>query len=292
MPTDKQYYTTAKKVSINTIIINLLLGVFKILAGVFGHSTAMIADGFHTASDVVTTILVIIGIKISSKAADYEHPYGHEKFEPIFGKIISVFLCLTGVVIGYEGLTTLIYGHYTTPTPIALIAALVSIITKEAMYWYTIKTARQIKSVSMKADAWHHRTDAFSSIGTFIGILGARLGFTFLDPLTALIVCLFIIKISIKLYLQSVNQLIDKAADTEIINKLETLALSIDGVNEIHDMKTRIAGNKLYVDIEIGINPSLTVVEGHSIATKVHDLIEFNIPDVKHCMVHMEPLCK
>lgn len=283
-------YTIAKKVSINTIIINLLLGIFKISAGFLGHSTAMVADGFHTASDVATTILVIIGVKISSKAADSEHPYGHEKFEPIFGKLISIFLGLTGIMIGYQGLTALLGGIYISPTPIALIAALISIIIKEMMYWYTIKAARKIKSVSMKADAWHHRTDALSSIATFVGILGARQGLTFLDPLTAIIVCFFIIKISVNLYMQSVNQLIDKATTPETIKKLETLALSVEGVNKIYDMKTRIAGNKLYVDIEIGISPSLTVLEGHNIATKVHDLIELSIPEVKHCMVHMEPL--
>lgn len=289
MSTNSQDYSMARKVSINTIIINLLLGIFKISAGFLGHSTAMIADGFHTASDVITTLLVIIGLKISNKAADNEHPYGHEKFEPIFGKLISLFLGFTGIIIGYKGFIALINGHYTTPTPIALIAAFVSIAVKEVMYWYTIKTAHKIKSISMEADAWHHRSDALSSVGTFIGILGATLGFTFLDPLTAVVVCFFIIKISIDLYMQSVNQLIDKAADTKTIEKLKTLALSIDGVNEIHDMKTRISGSKFYVDIEIGINPSLTVLEGHTIATKVHDLIESSIPDVKHCMVHMEP---
>lgn len=282
-------YTIAKRVSINTILINLILGIFKIIAGILGHSTAMIADGFHTASDVATTILVIIGVKISNKAADNEHPYGHEKFEPIFGKLISIFLGFTGIMIGYQGISVLLRGNYISPTPIALIAAIVSIVTKEIMYWYTIKSAHKIKSVSMEADAWHHRSDALSSVATFVGILGARHGLTFLDPLTGLIVCFFIVQISIKLYMQSINQLIDKATTPETIKKLEALALSVEGVNKINDMKTRIAGNKLYVDIEIAISPSLTVVEGHSIATEVHDLIESTLPDVKHCMVHMEP---
>ena len=282
-------YTVAKKVSFHTILLNIILGVFKIIAGMVGHSTAMIADGFHTASDVITTVLVLVGVKLSSKDADTEHPYGHEKFEPVFGKLISLFLALTGVMIGFKGLQALLSGQYETPANIALIAAVASIIIKEGMYWYTIKAARKIKSVSMEADAWHHRTDAFSSIGTFIGILGAKLGFTFLDPLTAVIVSVLIIKVGIDLYMQSINQLIDKAASREVIHSVEELTLSVDGVEEIHDLKTRIAGNKLYVDMEIGIAPNLTVAEGHTIATNVHDLLEGSLPDIKHCMVHIEP---
>ncbi|MGL4346027.1 MAG: cation diffusion facilitator family transporter [Cellulosilyticaceae bacterium] len=282
-------YQEAKKVSIITIIINITLGLFKVIAGVVGSSTAMIADGIHTASDVVTTIMVIIGVKISSKDADSEHPYGHERFEPVFGKLISLFLAFTGVMIGYEGLMALIQGEYSKPAPIALIAAFVSIIVKEGMYWYTLKTAKKIKSVSMEADAWHHRTDAFSSIGTFIGILGASLGWTFLDPLTAVIVSGFIIKVGIDLYLQSMNQLVDKAAPTELIKQIQSLATQESDVKGIHDLKTRVSGNKVYVDLEIYVDKRINIEEGHKIATKVHDLLERNIEEIKHCMVHVEP---
>lgn len=282
-------YKEAKKVSIVTIIVNILLGIFKIIAGFLGNSTAMVADGMHTASDVVTTVMVIVGVKISSKDADDDHPYGHEKFEPVFGKMISLFLALTGVMIGYEGLIALIQGEYSKPAPIALVAAFLSIIVKEGMYWYTLRTAEKIQSVSMKADAWHHRTDAFSSIGTFVGILGASLGWTFLDPLTAIVVSLFIIKVGIDLYMQSMNQLVDKAAPEQLINQIKEITHQTEQVLGIHDLKTRISGNKVYVDLEIYVDKKINIAEGHEIATKVHDLLEKNITEIKHCMVHVEP---
>lgn len=282
-------YKIAKNVSILTIIINLLLGVFKVIAGIAGCSAAMVADGFHTASDVVTSIFVIIGIRISSKEADDKHPYGHEKFEPAFGKLISLFLALTGIMIGYEGIKVLLSGEFSSPGTIALIAAVLSIIVKEGMYWYTRYYAKKIKSVSMEADAWHHRSDAFSSIGTFIGILGAKLGFSFLDPLTAVIVSVLIIQVGIKLYLTSLDQLVDTAAATEVIDQIKSLTYSVSGVLSIDDLKTRVFGNKLYIDLEIGVDPLVTVEQGHDIATNVHDLIEHTLVDVKHCMVHIQP---
>lgn len=282
-------YQEAKKVSLITIVVNLVLGVFKVIAGVVGNSTAMIADGMHTASDVVTTVMVIIGVKISSKDADDKHPYGHEKFEPVFGKLISLFLAFTGVMIGYEGIMALIQGEYSKPAPIALVAALLSIVVKEGMYWYTLHTAKKIKSVSMQADAWHHRTDAFSSVGTFIGILGASLGWSFLDPLTAVIVSIFIVKVGIDLFMQSTNQLVDKAASQDVIHEIESLTNEVEGVVGIHDLKTRVSGNKIYADLEILVDKSINVEEGHKIATQVHDKIEKELEEVKHCMVHVEP---
>lgn len=155
------------KTSLITIIINVFLCIFKIIAGVVGKSGAMLADGVHTLSDVLATFVVIVGLKISSKKEDKEHPYGHEKFEPVFTKIISIILIITGILIGYEGFKKLISGDIVVPGKIALIAAIVSIVVKEAMYWYTIIVARKIKSMSMEADAWHHRSDAFSSSWNF-----------------------------------------------------------------------------------------------------------------------------
>ncbi|CCQ92561.1 Cation diffusion facilitator family transporter [[Clostridium] ultunense Esp] len=282
-------YELGVKVSIITIIINIVLSAAKIIAGVIGQSSAMLADGVHTLSDVLTTLVVLLGLKISSKEADENHPYGHEKYEPVFAKILSIFLAVTGILIGYEGIKILITGEIKTPGTIALIAALISIITKEGMFWYTIKAAKKVKSFSMEADAWHHRTDAMSSIGTFVGILGARMGLRILDPIAAIIVSLFIIKVGIDLYLQSIKGLVDEAADDEIIEKIRELAFSVEGVKDIKNLKTRIFGNRIYVDVDILVNGTLTVIEGHEIAEKVHDLIEKSIDDVKHCMVHVEP---
>lgn len=283
-------YKLGKKVSIYTIIINMVLSVFKIIAGFLGKSSAMIADGIHTASDVMTTIIVILGLSIASKEADKEHPYGHEKFESAMAKLVSILLFATGLYIGYQGILVLIKGEFARPGQIALVAAGLSIIAKEFMYRYTIVTARKIQSTSMEADAWHHRSDAFTSIGTFAGILGARFGLAFLDPLAAIIVSIFVMKVGVDLYLKSMDELVDRSAKSEVIEDIKALILSIEGVEEIRDIKTRVFGNGIYVDLEIAVDGNLSVKAGHTIAENVHDTIEANISSVKHCMVHVEPL--
>lgn len=282
-------YKLGVNASLITIIINIFLAIIKITAGVIGKSSAIIADGFHSLSDVLSTFVVIAGLKISSKEADKKHQYGHEKYESVFAKILSILLLLTGAFILFESFKVLISGSFTKPKNIALIAALISIIIKEAMYWYTIKTARKIKSISMEADAWHHRSDAFSSIGTFVGILGAQLGFPALDPIAGIVVSIFIIKVGVDLYIKSVKELIDESASDGLIIEMEEKIYSVEGVEEIKSLKSRIFGNKIYVDLEIFVNQDITVKEGHDIAEKVHDKLEKEIRDIKHCMVHIEP---
>lgn len=282
-------YKLGVKTSWVTIVINVVLSAIKIIAGILGNSSAMIADGVHTLSDVLTTFVVLLGLKVSSKEADEEHPYGHEKYESVFAKILSILLLLTGVLIGYEAIKVLISGEFKTPKSIALIAAFLSIITKEAMYWYTIKVAKKIKSISMEADAWHHRSDVYSSIGTFVGILGAQLRFPALDPIAGIIVSIFVIKVGIELYIKSVKELVDESASADIINSIRTKTNEIDGVKKIKSLKTRVFGNKIYVDIEILVDSNISVKSGHDISEKVHDKLEKEIPDIKHCMVHIEP---
>lgn len=282
-------YKLGVKTSLITIIVNVILSAIKIFAGLIGKSSAMLADGVHTLSDVLTTFVVLIGLKISSKEADKNHPYGHEKYEPVFSKLLSILLGATGLFIGYEGINALRSGNIQVPGKIALIAAVISIVSKEGMYWYTIKVAKKIKSLSMEADAWHHRSDALSSIGTFIGIFGARMGLRILDPIAAIIVSIFIIKVGVDLYIKSIKGLVDEAADDGTIKKIENLTFSIEGVKDIKNLKTRIFGNRIYVDIDIVVDGNISVTDGHNIAKRVHDLIEYNIEDVKHCMVHVDP---
>lgn len=282
-------YEIAKKVSITTIVANILLAIVKIIAGVIGKSSAMMADGFHTLSDVITTVIVLVGIKIANKKADKNHPYGHEKFESVFAKLLSLFLILTGLFIGYEAITILTHKEFTVPGKIALYAAVASILVKEIMYRYTLISAKKIKSTSMEADAWHHRSDALSSIGTFVGILGARLGFPALDPIAGIIVSLLIIKVGVDLYLRSVSELVDEAADSRIVEEIEEKTMSIQGVEKINTLKTRVFGNKIYVDMDIMVDGNITVKEGHNIAEKVHDKLEDEIEEIKHCMIHIEP---
>ena len=282
-------YKAGLKTSIITIIINTILATIKIAAGIIGNSAAVLADGVHTLADILTTIVVIIGLKVSSKAPDDSHPYGHEKYELIFAKLLSIVLALTGIFIGYNGFKLLMSGEIQIPGQIALFAALLSIIVKEGMYRYTLKTAKKIKSFSMEADAWHHRSDAFSSIGTFIGVLGARLGIGILDPIAAIIVSVLIVKVGVDLYLKSVRSLVDESVDAETLKKIKTIILSVNEVIEIKSLKTRISGNTIAVDTDITVDGNMTVAEGHDVAEKVYDLVVGNIEDVKHCMVHVEP---
>lgn len=282
-------YKLGVKTSWVAVVVNIILAAFKVIAGIIGNSSAMIADGVHTLSDVLTTFVVLLGLKISSKEADEGHPYGHEKYESVFAKVLSMLLLLTGIFIGYEAIKILISGETRTPKLIALIAALLSIVVKEGMYWYTIKVAKKIKSVSMEADAWHHRSDAFSSIGTFAGVLGAQLGLPALDPIAGIIVSIFVVKVGVDLYIKSVKELVDESASEEIIETITGKVESMNGVKGIKSLKTRVFGNRIYVDIEIFVDSNISVKSGHDIAEKVHDMLEAEVSDIKHCMVHIEP---
>lgn len=282
-------YNKGIKTSIVTIVINMILTVIKLVAGVLGNSSAMVADGVHTLSDVLSTVVVMVGLKVSSKEPDKGHPYGHERFELVFSKLLSVFLIVTGIFIGVEAFKTLFSGDIKTPGRVALFAAIISILAKEFMYRYTMRVAKDIKSVSMEADAWHHRSDALSSIGTFIGILGARLGLKILDPIAGIVVSFMVIKVGAGLYWKSIRGLVDESADEETIKKIRGLTYGVSGVKNINELKTRIFANKIYVDIDIEVDGCIRVYEGHDIAQKVHDEIENKIDNVKHCMVHVEP---
>ena len=280
------------KVSVISIIGNVFLSIFKFIAGIIGKSNAMISDSIHSLSDVLSTIVVMIGLKLASKKEDVSHPYGHERIECVASFILAIFLFITGLGIGWMGIETIFfenYGEIKTPTLIALIAAIISIITKEAMYWYTRSVAKKIKSDALMADAWHHRSDALSSIGSLIGIGGAMMGFKLLDSIASIIICLCIIKVSYDIFMDSVDKMVDKACNSDFINKICDLVLSTNGVLNIDLIKTRLFGNKIYIDLEIAANQDLTLKEAHEIAQKVHDKIENNYKDVKHCMVHVNP---
>lgn len=276
------------KVSKNTIIGNSILSIIKVFCGIAGTSSAMIADGIHSLSDVFTTVGVIIGLKLSSKKADKGHPYGHERIESITALFLSVVLFLVAVGIGYSGIVNIITKQYAEPGILAVAAAVISIISKEAMYQYTIIYAKKINSTSLKADAWHHRSDSLSSIGALIGIVGARMGYLILDSIAAIIICIIIVKVSYDICRQSIDQLIDAAVSDDKINDITEKILATEGVIRIDNLRTRQYASKLYVDVDISIDSSITVEEGHSIAMNVHERVEEDL-DVKHCMVHVNP---
>lgn len=282
----------ATRVSFISIIWNLVLSLLKLLAGIFAHSGAMISDAVHSASDVFSSFVVIIGIRISIKESDKEHPYGHERMECIAAIILAIVLFFTGAGIGYSAIKTLLAGHYdklTSPGVLALVAAILSIGIKESMYWYTRHYAKIIKSGALMADAWHHRSDALSSVGALIGIVGARLGYPVLDSVASLVICLFIAKASFDIFMDATDKIVDHACDEETEQAIREKALSVSGVEGVDFLKTRIFGNKIYVDIEISADGHLSLFEAHDIAEAVHDIIENDIPLVKHVMVHTNP---
>ena len=282
----------ANKVSFITILGNVLLAVFKLMAGIIANSSAMLSDAIHSASDIFSTIVVIIGIKMASKKADKEHPYGHERLECVAAILLAVVLFVTGLGIGTEALKTILSKNYTeivVPGILALVAAIVSIVMKEGMYWYTRYYAKKIDSGALMADAWHHRSDAFSSVGALIGIVGARLGFPIMDSIASLVIFVFIIKAAIDIFKDAMDKMIDRSCDEETENQIYTCVLNNKGVRGVDMLHTRIFGNKIYVDIEIQVDASYTLKKAHGIAKEVHDDIEENFPKVKHIMVHVNP---
>lgn len=279
----------AKRISVVTILWNVILSVIKIIAGLVGNSGAMIADGIHSISDVATTVLAFWGVKMASKSADEDHPYGHEKIEPVMGKMLAIILFITAAGIMYKGAQTIISGLAETPKGIAIYAAILSIVIKEWMFRYTIKGANTINSGALKADAWHHRTDALSSVGSLVGIAGAMMGYPLMDPIAGVAIGLLVMKVAVDIYIQSVKELIDTAADKETVDALRKTILSVEGVKVVDDLKTRIHASRLYVDVEIGVDRYLSLHDAHIIAENVHDLIENDYESVKHCMVHVNP---
>lgn len=282
----------AIEVSRNSIIGNVILSAFKLFAGIFANSVAMISDSVHSLSDVLSTIVVIIGVKLANQKSDKEHQYGHERFECVAAIVLAVLLFMTGLGIGWAGIQKVVSGNFNSsslPGLLALIAAIVSIVVKEGMYWYTVAAAKKIDSSALMADAWHHRSDAFSSIGSFAGILGARLGFPILDPLASIVICVFILKAAIDIFRDAVGKMTDKACDDQTAEEIRSLVLSQESVDGIDLLKTRLFGDKIYVDVEIRSDGAISLKEAHDTAQCVHDIIEEKFPKVKHCMVHVNP---
>jgi len=288
---------TAVKTSVVTIIINAVLTVFKLLAGIFSMSFALISDAIHSASDVFSTIIVIIGVKIAAKKADKKHPFGHERFECVAAILLSAVLFATGAGIGYSGIVSIIngsyknidYGNYSPAGIVALVAAAVSIIVKEAMFWYTIKAAKKVNSSALRADAWHHRSDALSSIGSLIGIAGGMWGVPILDPIACIVICVLIIKAAIQIFIDAIKKMTDEACDDKTENEIRDFISTREGVMRVDSLLTRKFGNRIYVIAEIACDRELPLYAAHDIAESVHHGIEENFPLVKHVTVHVNP---
>lgn len=289
---DNENKKLVMKISIGSIVVNILLSVFKAIAGIFAHSGAMISDAVHSASDVFSTFIVIYGYNASQKKSDKEHPYGHERMECVAAIVLATLLIVVGLGIGMTGVEKIragVAGELSAPGVLALWAAVISIVVKEGMFWITRWGAKKVDSDALMADAWHHRTDALSSIGSFVGILGARLGIPVLDPIASLVICIFILKAAIDIFKDAMEKMVDHACDEDIVNEIKNVVLADEDVLGLDMIRTRMFGPKIYVDIDIALPGDMTLLESHRIAERVHDRLEKDFPKIKHCMVHVNP---
>lgn len=289
---DKNFLKQATRVSVVSIVGNMILSFLKLLAGIIASSGAMISDAVHSASDVFSSIIVIIGVRISAKESDKEHPYGHERLECVAAIVLATVLAITGLGIGYFAVQKIRGGNYeelVIPGKLALIAAAVSIVVKEAMFWYTRWYAKRLDSPAIMADAWHHRSDALSSIGALIGIGGAMLGYPVMEPIASLVICIFICKAAFDIFKDAIDKMVDKSCDEAFENEIKELVLNQEGVLGIDLLQTRMFGNKIYVDIEISADGEKSLKETHDIAERVHNVLEDTYPKIKHIMVHVNP---
>ena len=283
----------AVRVSMVSIAVNLLLSLGKLAAGLIAHSGAMVSDAVHSASDIFSTVIVIIGLKLSGKAADREHPYGHERMECVAAIVLAVVLLITGLFIGLAGARKILSAQseaLPVPGALALAAALVSIAVKEAMFWYTRAHARRLASPALMADAWHHRSDALSSVGALVGIAGARMGLAVLDPLASVVICAFIAKAAFDIFRDAIDKMVDHSADSATEAAVRACVAGHSEVRRIDVLRTREFGSRLYIELEIALDESLTLAQAHTVAESVHDDVERAFPQVKHIMVHVNPV--
>ena len=280
-----------KKLSGVGIFGNVFLAAFKLFAGIYGRSGAMVSDAVHSLSDVFATFIAYIGVRLSQQKEDAEHPYGHERLECVASLTLGLILAGTGVGIGISGIKNLYYNSNTLaiPTFLPLVAAVVSIVVKESMFWYTMYYAKKLDSAAFKADAWHHRSDAISSIGSFIGIGLAKLGFPFMDPIAALIICLLILKVAYDIIKDAIAKMLDTSCDKTVENSIRRFIEEQPGVMGIDLLRTRQFGNKIYIDLEISVRRDSSLLEAHEIAENVHSRVEDKFQGVKHIMIHVNP---
>lgn len=255
----------------------------------------MVSDAVNSASDVINTLIVIIGIRLATKTSDSDHQYGHERFECIASIILSILIAISGIAVGYNAIMLLIKPaarQASDNDTLTLIAAIASIVIKEGMYRFTKAAARRTNSSVLMANALDYRTDILGSAGVLISIIGTRLGLSALDPIASLAICAFIIKIAVGIFTDAADRMLDKSCDPETLKAIEAVILDQKGVIKIDDLKTRLFGSKIYVDVEIAVDAGMTLVDAHDISEAVHSALESSNPDIKHCMVHVNPLTR
>ena len=284
------------KVTLWGSLVNFILVVFKFIAGILGHSAAMIADAVHSLSDFITDIVVLLFVRISSKPQDEDHAYGHGKFETLATAIIGIVLLLVGLGIMFNAVESIIGvcrgEELQAPSMLALVAAIVSIVFKELLYRYTISRGKSLDSRAVIANAWHHRSDAFSSIGTLVGIGGAMflgVGWRVLDPIAAFIVSLFIIKVAIVLIKPCVDELLEKSLPREVENRIMEIILSYPEVSSPHHLRTRRIGNSIAIEVHIRMNGDMPLYDAHRITQQIEGALKSEFGPNTHIGIHAEP---
>ncbi|WP_051569320.1 cation diffusion facilitator family transporter [Alkaliphilus transvaalensis] len=272
-----------------TMIINGFLVIMKLTAGILSNSKGLMADGFHSASDVITTIGVLIALGLAKKPRDQKHPYGHEKIETVVTFLLSIVLIIVGFNIGLSSFRALMQRDMVIVGGYVFFVAIISIILKEFQYQITIKMAKKINSDALKADAWHHRSDALSSVAALIGIIGAYLGYTVIDSLMGLAVSLIVIKVGFDILKDSFHGLIDVSIKSEELEEIKELILNLEEIIHINDIRTRKHGSVVYVDIKVCVNPYMEIHEGHQVADKIEEIIRNRIQHLEDVIVHLDP---
>jgi cation diffusion facilitator family transporter len=286
--------TTATRVRQITwvgIWVNLVLSIAKILAGVFGHSRALIADGVESGMDIVTSMVLVVGSRFWSAPPDKDHPYGHRRIETIITLGIGLVVGLVGVSIVYNALSTLKTGANSQPSVLALVVAIGTVVSKELLYRWSSREGKKIRSMSVVANAWHHRSDAISSIPVVLSVAGSLIfpSWTFLDAVGALIAGGFILKACGEISWPALREMADTGADEKVLEKLRDLALGVAGVKSIHDLRTRYVGSSIHVDLHVVVDPAISVLEGHGIGDEVVERLKAELPDVIDVLVHVDP---
>lgn len=275
-----------------SIAVNIALTAFKFTAGILGNSSAMIADAVHSGSDVFSSAAVWIGMKIAAKPADKDHPWGHGKAEAVAAKAVAIILIIVGLDIGFKALVNISEKQTSAVKPIALLAAAVSIIVKEWNFWYVWRLGKKFESVSLKADAWHHRSDAISSVAALIGIAFTIYGgprWHFMDHLAAAVVAGMIVFVGVKFFRRAASDLMDKLISEQQLQFLREAIIQTPGVKAVESLAARRSGLGILVDVHVEVDPEISVYEGHEIARRVRrDLIEKR-PNVQNVLVHIEP---
>lgn len=285
----EERFRKSKIVSWTGIWVNFFLTIFKIFAGILGRSQAMLSDGFHSLSDIFAGILTLTSVKISQKPVDQDHPYGHGKAESIAALCISFILLGMSIVLSYRALNAIFLKIRIVPGLLPLWAALVSILVKELLFRYTYYIGKKFDNLAILASASDHRADALTSVAALIGIAGARLGYTFLDPLAGLVVAVFIFKIGIDIFRPSLKELMDTSLPEDFIDEIKKLTLSIEGVKKIDDVKTRRLGWRNSIDLSVQIDADLSIEEGHGISNKIEKLLLQKLKNIGNIMIHINP---